>query len=76
MIRNRSRYDVIIALTECLIAEIEKADGLRLVANYVDSPLVWGVSVGENHFRVFCIDYWIILTTFHDRRCVAYGIGR
>jgi ABC-type nitrate/sulfonate/bicarbonate transport system substrate-binding protein len=39
-------YDIIIALTECLIAEIEKADGVRLIANYVDSPLVWGVSVG------------------------------
>lgn len=42
------RYDVIIALTECLIAEIEKVDGVRLIANYVDSPLVWGVSVGKH----------------------------
>jgi sulfonate transport system substrate-binding protein len=38
-------YDVIIALTECLIAEIEQKDGVRLLANYVTSPLVWGVSV-------------------------------
>ena len=35
-LRDKS-YDVIIALTECLVAEIEKADGVRLVANYVDS---------------------------------------
>lgn len=45
-LRDKS-YDVIIALTECLITEIEKADGVRLVSNYVDSPLVWGVSVGH-----------------------------
>ena len=46
------RYDVIVALTECLIAEIEKADGVRLIANYVDSPLVWGVSVGDDSVRL------------------------
>ena len=47
------RYDVIVALTECLIAEIEKAEGVRLIANYVDSPLVWGVSVGDDSARYF-----------------------
>jgi sulfonate transport system substrate-binding protein len=46
-LRDKS-YDVIIALTECLITEIEKADGVRLLANYVTSPLVWGVSVAPD----------------------------
>eukprot|EP01134_Creolimax_fragrantissima_P003908 CFRG3908T1 len=38
------KIDVAIALTECLVAEIEKGGDLALLGTYVSSPLVWGIS--------------------------------
>ncbi|KNC82747.1 hypothetical protein SARC_04988 [Sphaeroforma arctica JP610] len=42
------KIDVAIALTECLVAEIEKGGDLQLLGNYVTSPLVWGISTGAD----------------------------
>ena len=39
-------YDLIVALTEGLIADIALGSNLRLLSSYVDSPLVWAISVG------------------------------
>eukprot|EP00053_Salpingoeca_punica_P012625 m.113208 g.113208 ORF g.113208 m.113208 type:complete len:844 (+) comp15994_c2_seq2:1106-3637(+) len=40
------RVDLIIALTEGLVADIAKGSDLRLVGTYVQSPLCWAVSTG------------------------------
>eukprot|EP00121_Abeoforma_whisleri_P002133 Awhi_evm1s1909 len=37
--------DCCIALTECLIASIEKGSDICLLGSYVSSPLLWGISV-------------------------------
>lgn len=40
--------DVIVALTEGLVADIVKGSNLRLFGTYVKSPLRWAVIVGKN----------------------------
>eukprot|EP00123_Amoebidium_parasiticum_P008726 comp18984_c0_seq1/m.21311 comp18984_c0_seq1/g.21311 ORF comp18984_c0_seq1/g.21311 comp18984_c0_seq1/m.21311 type:complete len:292 (-) comp18984_c0_seq1:175-1050(-) len=40
--------DVAFALTECLVAEIEKGTDLVLLGTHVASPLRWGIAVGPN----------------------------
>ena len=46
-------FDLIVALTEGLIADIALGSNLRLLSSYVDSPLVWAISVGcaQRHYN-------------------------
>ena len=41
-----NEQDVIVALTEGLVADIVQGSELRLVSSYVESPLVWAISTG------------------------------
>lgn len=40
--------DVIIALTEGLVADIAQGSDLRLFGTYVQSPLCWAISTGKS----------------------------
>jgi hypothetical protein len=44
---ENGEVDVIIALTEGLVAEIVKGKNLQLFGTYVESPLRWAVSTGK-----------------------------
>ena len=41
-----AEQDVVVALTEGLIADIVLGSNLRLISSYVESPLVWAISTG------------------------------
>jgi sulfonate transport system substrate-binding protein len=45
---KEGRVDLIIALTEGLVADIAKGSDVRLVGTYVQSPLCWAVSTGAS----------------------------
>lgn len=45
---KEGRVDVIVALTEGLVADIAKGSDLRLISTYVESPLTWAISTGKN----------------------------
>ena len=40
--------DVIVALTEGIVADIARGSDVRLLGTYVESPLVWAISAGAN----------------------------
>ncbi len=41
--------DVIVALTEGLVADITQKDSdVKLIGTYVESPLCWAISVGKD----------------------------
>lgn len=50
MIQNlkNGSLDVIVALTEGLVADIARGSDLRLLGTYVESPLCWAVSAGAD----------------------------
>lgn len=41
-----NEQDIVVALTEGLIADIVNGSPLRLISSYVESPLVWAISTG------------------------------
>eukprot|EP00042_Codosiga_hollandica_P044938 m.449718 g.449718 ORF g.449718 m.449718 type:complete len:175 (+) comp56902_c0_seq10:44-568(+) len=58
--------DIIVALTEGLVADIANQSDLRLLGTYVASPLCWAVSVGKA----------APITGIEDLRGKRFGISR
>ena len=42
------RLDVVVALTEGLVADIAKGSDVRLIGTYVETPLCWAISTGRD----------------------------
>eukprot|EP00002_Diphylleia_rotans_P034967 TRINITY_DN757_c0_g1_i3.p1 TRINITY_DN757_c0_g1~~TRINITY_DN757_c0_g1_i3.p1 ORF type:complete len:548 (-),score=108.23 TRINITY_DN757_c0_g1_i3:326-1969(-) len=63
---KKGDVDMIIALTEGLVADIAKGSTLRLLGTYVESPLCWAISVGANSSY----------QTVEDLRGQTFGISR
>jgi len=65
-----NKLDVIVAVTESLIAGIakEKDSDIRLIGTYVESPLIWAVSVSPNNLDT--------IKTLEDLRNKRIGISR
>lgn len=59
--------DVVIALTEGLVADIAKGSELRLLGTYVKSPLCWAISTGAGNEKV---------QTVEDLRKGTFGVSR
>jgi len=66
-----NKLDVIVAVTESLIAGIakEKDIDIRLIGTYVESPLIWAVSVSPNNNGD-------TIKTLEDLRSKRIGISR
>lgn len=58
--------DLIVALTEGLVADIAKGSDLRLLGTYVESPLCWAISAGANSS----------IQTLEDLKGKKWGISR
>ena len=59
MIANlkNKKLDVIIALTEGIVADIAKnSSDVRMLGTYVSSPLCWAISTGSKNDKVKCVD--------------------
>ena len=59
MIENlkNKKLDVIIALTEGIVADIAKnRSDICIVGTYVDSPLCWAISAGSKNDKIKCVD--------------------
>jgi len=52
---HNNEVDVIVALTEGLVAEIVKGSDIRLLGTYVESPLNWGIITGKDT-TYHCVD--------------------
>lgn len=48
MITNlkQGKLDVIVALTEGIVADIARGSDMRILGTYVESPLCWAISCG------------------------------
>ena len=51
-----NEQDVIVALTEGLIADIMLGSNLRLISSYVESPLVWAISTGGKQSAINSVE--------------------
>eukprot|EP01111_Echinosteliopsis_oligospora_P014400 TRINITY_DN5418_c0_g1_i1.p1 TRINITY_DN5418_c0_g1~~TRINITY_DN5418_c0_g1_i1.p1 ORF type:complete len:577 (+),score=123.80 TRINITY_DN5418_c0_g1_i1:80-1810(+) len=64
---KNEEVDVIVALTEGLVADIANKSDIRLIATYVESPLCWAISTGTHQDNISSVS---------DLRGLRFGISR
>mmetsp|Transcript_39607 Transcript_39607/g.66408 ORF Transcript_39607/g.66408 Transcript_39607/m.66408 type:complete len:547 (+) Transcript_39607:57-1697(+) len=65
-LKNKEQ-DVVVALTEGLVADIAKGSNLKLLGTYVETPLCWAISTGAKNGKVSSVD---------DLKGATWGVSR